>query len=61
MLVALLLQCRIRGERVAMRKIKKVFENIKPRFGLSILRPKGISKGPKVTVIPVWSSSSLSP
>lgn len=53
MLVALLLQCRIRRERVAMRKIKKVFKNIKPRFGLSILRPKGISKGPKVTVIPV--------
>ena len=35
------------------KKNKKVFENIKPRFALSILCPKGISKGPKVPVIPV--------
>ena len=53
MLVALLCQCRIRRECVATTKNKKVFENIKPCFALSTLCPKGISKGPKVPVIPV--------
>lgn len=48
MLVALLLQCRIRGERVAMRKIKKVFENIKPRFGLSIYVLRGYPRDLKL-------------